>query len=130
VAGSSWGIYTLRGRGAADALGQTAGNFARTLPLAGVLWLVTAAHAHAGPLGILWAALSGGIASGVGYAVWYRALPYISAVTAAVVQLSVPLIAGLAGVLLLGETVTLRLLVAAALVLGGIGITIAGRRPA
>lgn len=128
VAGTSWGIYSIRGQGAADALGQTAGNFARTVPLTALLWLVMLSRVHAEPIGIAWAALSGGIASGIGYAIWYRALPYISSVTAAVVQLSVPLLAGLAGILLLGEQLSLRLAVAALLVLGGIAVTIFGRR--
>lgn len=130
AAGASWGIYSLRGHGAIDALGLTAGNFARSLPLALVLWLVALSQLHVEPAGILWATLSGAVASGIGYAIWYRALPYISSVTAAVVQLSVPLLAGLGGILLLGEQVTLRLAVAAILVLGGIGVTILGRRAA
>lgn len=130
VAGASWGVYSLRGHGASDALGLTAGNFARSLPLVLVLWLVALSQLHAEPAGILWATLSGAVASGIGYAIWYRALPYISSVTAAVVQLSVPLLAGLGGILLLGEQVTLRLAVAAVLVLGGIGVTIFGRRAA
>ena len=128
AAGASWGIYSLRGHGATDALGLTTGNFARSLPFVLALWLVALSQLHVEPSGILWATLSGAVASGIGYAIWYRALPYISSVTAAVVQLSVPLLAGLGGILLLGEQLTLRLAVAAILVLGGIGVTILGRR--
>lgn len=131
AAGVSWGLYSLKGHGATDALRQSAGNFGRGVPLALLVALTAWPTLHAAPEGVLWAALSGAVASGLGYAIWYQALRSLSSVTAAAVQLSVPLLAGLGGVLLLDERLTLRLGVAAALVLGGIGATIAARaRPA
>lgn len=128
VAGAAWGFYSLRGHGAADALGQTAANFLRSFPFVAIVWLLALSALHVQATGILWATLSGALASGIGYAIWYRALPHLSSVTAAVVQLAVPLLAGLGGILLLDEHLTLRLTIAAVLVLGGIGITIAARR--
>jgi drug/metabolite transporter (DMT)-like permease len=124
LAGIAWGLYSLAGRGSADPLGQTAGNFARAVPF-GIV-----ACAIAWPLrtprvdGLVWAALSGAVASGLGYAVWYTALRDLTAVTAAVVQLAVPVIAAIGGILLLDETLTARLVVATVLVLGGIALTI------
>ncbi|MFI5234766.1 MAG: DMT family transporter [Gemmatimonadales bacterium] len=127
VAGIGWGLYSLRGHGSADALGQTAGNFARTIPLVLVVWLVASPSVHLEPGGILWALLSGAVTSGLGYAIWYKALPHLSSVTAAAVQLAVPLLAGVGGILLLDEEFTLRLAMASVLILGGIGVTIIGR---
>ncbi|HEV2292094.1 MAG TPA: DMT family transporter [Gemmatimonadales bacterium] len=127
AAGIAWGVYSLRGHGTADALAETAGNFARAVPLVLLLALATLPALHARPSGIAWAALSGAVASGLGYAVWYQALRALTSVTAAVVQLAVPVLAGIGGVALLGEQLTLRLAAAAVLVLGGIGMTILGR---
>ncbi|HSC58392.1 MAG TPA: DMT family transporter, partial [Gemmatimonadales bacterium] len=127
AAGVAWGIYSLRGHRSADALAETAGNFARAVPLALITVLIVLPSLHARPSGVAWAALSGAIASGLGYAIWYRALRMLTSVTAAVVQLAVPLLAGVGGVALLGEPLTLRLAVAAVLVLGGIATTIVGR---
>lgn len=126
-AGAAWGCYSLQGHDAADALAETAGNFARSVPLVLGVWLIALATVHARPSGILWALLSGAVASGTGYAIWYRALRRLSSVSAAVVQLAVPLLAGVGGILLLDEHLTFRLAVAAVLVLGGIGVTIAAR---
>lgn len=127
IAGAAWGAYSLRGHGAEDALAETAGNFARAVPVVGVAWLLAFGTVHAQSSGIIWAVLSGAVASGVGYAIWYAALRHLTSVTAAAVQLAVPLLAGLGGILLLDERLTFRLAVAAVLVLGGIGMTIAGR---
>ncbi|MGB7212366.1 MAG: DMT family transporter [Gemmatimonadales bacterium] len=127
VAGTAWGVYSLRGHGAQDALAETTGNFMRAVPVVWVVWLVAFASVHVQPTGIIWAVLSGAVASGIGYVIWYAALRHLSSVTAAAVQLAVPLLAGLGGILLLDERLTFRLAVAAVLVLGGIGMTIAGR---
>ncbi|HEU5358772.1 MAG TPA: DMT family transporter, partial [Gemmatimonadales bacterium] len=127
AAGVAWGVYSLRGHGTEDALAETAGNFARAVPLVLLLALATLPALHARPSGIAWAALSGAVASGLGYAVWYQALRALTSVTAAVVQLAVPVLAGIGGVALLGEQLTLRLAAAAVLVLGGIAMTILGR---
>src|ERR1700726_2049645 len=119
IAGIAWGIYSLRGRRSTDALGDTAGNFARSVP--GVL-LISAlfwAHRSADPEGIVLAALSGSLASGLGYAAWYTAMPRLGALVAANAQLSVPVIAALAGVVLFDEPITARLAVSSVLVLGG-----------
>jgi len=124
VAGVAWGVYSLRGRGVADPLAATAANFVRAAPLGLLLGALLIAHAHADPAGIVLALASGALTSGVGYAVWYAALPGLSALSAATVQLSVPLIAALGGVLLLGEAITPRLLLAALAILGGIAVVL------
>lgn len=131
VAGVSWGCYSLRGQGATAPLQETASNFARAVPLGILAGLVAAPGSVPSARGLLWAVLSGALASGVGYALWYSALRQLSAVTAAVVQLAVPILAAAGGAILLGERFTVRLVTAAFLVLAGIGLTILGRpRPA
>lgn len=101
AAGVAWGIYSLRGRGAGDPTAATAGNFLRAVPFAAALCVVTIAGASLNGTGILYAAISGGPASGVGYAIWYAALPGLKATNAATIQLSVPVIAAVAGVIFL-----------------------------
>jgi drug/metabolite transporter (DMT)-like permease len=127
VAGIAWGAYSLRGRGAVDPVRTTAGNFARSVPLALAVSLVALPLAHVSAKGALWAVLSGALASGVGYAIWYAALPALTATRAATVQLSVPVLSAVAGVILLGEAVTLRLVIAAVLILGGVGFALRAR---
>lgn len=127
AAGVAWGIYSLHGRGSADALADTAGNFVRSLPLTALLSLLWLGQLQWSAPGLWWAVLSGALASGVGYALWYSVLPYLSATRAATVQLSVPVLAALAGVILLDEALTLRLVLASALILGGIGLALAAR---
>ncbi len=124
TAGIAWGIYSLRGRGASDPVGVTTDNFLRTVPLAiGVvlLWLPTLTIT---PMGFLWAALSGSITSGVGYVLWYAALPRLTATRAATVQLAVPVLAALAGVFVLSEAISLRLVISAVVILGGVGLAV------
>jgi drug/metabolite transporter (DMT)-like permease len=121
-AGIFWGVYSLRGRRSVDPLCDTAGNFVRAAPGALLVTALMWPHASLDRAGILLAALSGAIASGLGYAAWYRILPRLSAITAANMQLSVPVIAALAGVLLFDEAVTLRLAISSVLVLGGIAV--------
>ncbi len=130
LAGIAWGIYSLRGRGGTDPLGTTAGNFARSVPLALVLLGAVAATqaTHATGEGLALAAISGALASGVGYALWYTALPALGATRAAIVQSLSPVLAAAGGVLLLGEAVSARLVVCAIAILGGIGIAILRRR--
>jgi drug/metabolite transporter (DMT)-like permease len=127
VAGVAWGVYSLRGRGVSDPLAATAGNFVRATPLGIALWVAWATHGHADVGGVELALASGAITSGLGYVVWYAALPRLQALQAASVQLSVPLIAALGGVLLLDEAFTARLGVAAAAILGGIALVLAAR---
>jgi len=130
-AGVAWGGYSLRGRGAGDPLAATAASFIRAAPL-GILpalaaWLVSALPLHADARGAGLALASGALTSGLGYVVWYAALRRLSALRAAVVQLSVPLVAAVGGVLLLGEAFTLRLAVAALAILGGIALVLGNR---
>lgn len=127
IAGIAWGVYSLAGRGAADPLAETAANFLLALPLAAAVSLNFTEEFSVGPAGIGLAVASGALASGLGYAVWYAALPRLSAGKAAAVQLAVPPIAAFGGALLLGEPLTLRLLLASALTLGGIALVLAQR---
>lgn len=124
VAGIAWGVYSIRGRTESDALASTASNFMLTIPMVAVLTLVTFTGADISTHGIILAVVSGAITSGIGYVIWYAALEYLSAIQAALVQLSVPAIATAGGVLLLLEPLSLRLLIASALVLGGISIAL------
>lgn len=127
AAGIAWGIYSLRGRGVANPLAATAGNFLRSLPFALLLCLIFLPRLQYDSLGALYAVVSGALASGLGYVLWYAALRGLDAASAATVQLSVPAIAAAGGVLLLGETLTLRLLLASATILGGIALVL--RKP-
>lgn len=130
LAGVAWGVYSLRGKGVADPLAATAGNFVRALPFTLLLSLLLIDHAHLDGAGVVYAVLSGALTSGVGYAIWYAALPGLAALQAASVQLSVPLLTALAGALLLAEPLTLRLGVASVAILGGIALVLFARRPA
>ena len=123
-AGAAWGIYSLRGRHGGDSLKITAGNFVRTVPMALVLSLVLAGRTSLDPAGLGYAFLSGALTSGVGYAIWYTALPSLKSSSAATVQLSVPILAAVGGVFFLGESLTLRLLVASAAIIGGIALVV------
>lgn len=124
LAGVAWGFYSLRGRGIKEPVYQTAGNFIRAVPFGLVVWAVSVQDVHARPIGILFAILSGSLASGIGYAIWYTALRGLSSIRAATVQLSVPILAALGGVIFLAEVVTLRLLIASILILGGVALTV------
>lgn len=124
VAGIAWGIYTLKGRGSINPLVDTAYNFLRTTPIVLILLLVTFYNSHYSSEGIVLAILSGAIASAMGYTIWYIALSGISVTQSAVIQLSVPVIAALGGVLFISEVITLRLILSGLLILGGILIVI------
>ncbi|MEH6491168.1 DMT family transporter [Halopseudomonas sp.] len=124
AAGVAWAVYSLRGRGAGDPTRVTAGNFIRALPLAVVFCLLYWPSLSFDPAGVLYAVLSGALASGVGYALWYAALPLLATSAAATVQLSVPVITAIGGILLLNEALTLPLLIACASVLGGIALVV------
>jgi drug/metabolite transporter (DMT)-like permease len=127
TAGIAWGIYTLKGRGSINPLMDTAYNFFRTIPLVIILAIVTLQNAQYSFEGIVLAVLSGGIASGIGYAIWYVALGGLSSTQAAVVQLLVPVIAAFGGVIFVSEVVTLRLTISATMILGGILMVVLGR---
>ena len=124
AAGIAWGVYSLRGKGAGDPTAVTAGNFVRSVPLALVLAVALPGQRHVDGAGFALAAASGALASGVGYALWYAALPFLRATTAAVVQLSVPVIAAVGGVVLLAEPLGLRLVLSGLAVLGGIALAL------
>jgi drug/metabolite transporter (DMT)-like permease len=128
VAGIAWGCYSLLGRATAEPLQATAYNFIFSVPLALLCSLLLLREMHVTPLGVGFAIASGAIASGLGYYIWYAALQQLAAMRAATVQLSVPVIAAIGGVLLLAEPVTLRLLIASAATLGGIAIVLTRRQ--
>jgi drug/metabolite transporter (DMT)-like permease len=128
-AGIAWGAYSLLGRGNTRPTATTAGNFIRGAGLAVVLSLVTLPWLHFDPVGAGYAVLSGAIASGLGYAIWYTALPGLKATQAATVQLSVPVIAAAGGILILGEHLTLRLALCSIAILGGIAMVLQARKP-
>ncbi len=127
IAGIAWGIYTLRGKGSTDPLVDTTFNFVRTAPLVIALILITLSDIHLSTEGIVLAVLSGAVASGIGYSVWYAALGGLSATEAAVVQLAVPVIAAVGGVIFVSEAITLRLILSAIMILGGILTVVLGR---
>jgi drug/metabolite transporter (DMT)-like permease len=127
AAGAAWGVYSLRGRGAGDPTSVTAGNFIRAVPMALAMSGAAAASRTVDPAGVIYAVASGALASGVGYAIWYTALRGLRATTAATVQLSVPVIAALGGVLLLREPLSLRLIGAGAAILGGVALVVLTR---
>ncbi|WIM12253.1 DMT family transporter [Enhydrobacter sp.] len=128
AAGAAWGVYSLLGRGVTDPVAGTAGNFLRAVPFTIALSLATTAQASFDATGILYAVASGAITSGLGYVFWYAALPAFKAASAATVQLSVPALAALGGVLLLAEPLSPRLLIASVAILGGIALVILRRR--
>ena len=128
ASGIAWGVYSLRGKGAGDPTRVTAGNFMRAVPIALLLSLLTLGQMQWDATGVLYAVISGGITSGLGYSLWYMVLPHLRSTTAASLQLSVPVIASLGGVLFVGEALTLRLVLAAIAILGGIALVIRGRR--
>ncbi|WP_410498342.1 DMT family transporter [Chitinibacter sp. S2-10] len=126
ISGLAWGIYSLRAKGSGDPTCATAGNFVRASVFAIVLVMFQALfHPLSIPLaGLVYALLSGAIASGLGYAIWYTVLRDLNASSAATVQLSVPVLAALGGVILLGEILSLRLVISAIAILGGIALVI------
>lgn len=123
-AGVAWGIYSLRGKGAGDPTKVTAGNFLRAVPIAAALSVLMLNDTSLDIAGFWYAVSSGALASGIGYVIWYTALPALKATNAATIQLSVPVIAALGGIVFLGEAITLRLVLASVAILGGIALVI------
>ena len=123
-AGMAWGIYSLRGKLAVDAIAATTGNFLRAVPFAALISLIMIPRIHVDSSGVSYAVISGAITSGLGYVIWYRVLPALKATSAATVQLSVPVLAATGGILLLGEPITLRYVLASIAVLGGIALVV------
>ena len=128
IAGASWGVYSLRGRGVGDPIKVTAGNFLRAALLALAMSLVRAPLTSVAPMGVIYAVGSGALASGVGYAIWYTALRGLNAIEAATVQLSVPVLAACGGVLWLQEPLTGRLFLASLAILGGVAVVMRTHR--
>ncbi len=124
IAGMAWGVYSIRGKGAGDATRVTAGNFLRASLLAVLLSALMFSDFKADSAGVGYAVASGAITSGLGYAVWYSVVPALKAANAATVQLSVPVIAAVGGIALLGESITLRFALATLAILGGIALVI------
>ena len=128
VAGIAWGGYSLLGRGSRDPVDYTTSNFIRSVPFAIGVSLVTVSMRHWSWQGVGLAIASGVFASGLGYSLWYAALKGLTATRAATVQLAVPILAAIAGILWLQETLSFRLIISSAMILGGIGIAVLGRR--
>src|SRR4029079_484688 len=127
VAGCAWGVYSLAGKKATNALAANARSFVWAVPLAALLNLASASSAFVSARGVLLAAISGGVTSGLGYAVWYRALRGLTATQAGIVQLSVPLIAAAGAVAFLHESVSPRLAVSGVVVIGGLALVLTDR---
>jgi drug/metabolite transporter (DMT)-like permease len=121
TAGIAWGVYSLRGRGVSYPIAITADNFLRSVPMVLVVSVAAVSSMTISAKGVLLAALSGGVTSGLGYVAWYSALRELTATRAAVAQLLVPVIAATGGVVILSEQVSLRLIVSAILIIGGVG---------
>jgi drug/metabolite transporter (DMT)-like permease len=127
LAGISWGIYTLMGRGSESPLSDTAYNFTRTIPFIIVMGLLFIQTSHLSQKGVFLAVLSGALASGIGYTIWYIALGGLSVTIAAVAQLLVPVLAALGGAIFVSETISFHFLLSAAMILGGIALVVLGK---
>lgn len=123
-AGVAWGIYSLRGKREKNPVAATTGNFVRAVPFAAAVSIVFLRWLDLDLAGVIYAIISGAITSGLGYVIWYTVLPSLKAASAATVQLSVPVLAAAGGILLLGEPITLRYLVASLAILGGIALVV------
>ncbi|HEV7644152.1 MAG TPA: DMT family transporter [Pyrinomonadaceae bacterium] len=131
AAGFSWGIFTLRGRGSTNAVAEMTGNFLRSVPMIMAVLLISLLFVYQIKLsanGAIFAALSGAVASGIGYSIWYAVLKHHTATRAAILQLAVPALAAFGGVVILSEAVSLRLILASALILCGIGLAVSGKK--
>ncbi len=124
LAGIMWGLYSLRGRRLPDPLAQTTGNFLRVMPMAGVVSLLWAGDIRISAGTVALAIASGALASGLGYIAWYGALQHLSATRASIVQLAVPVLAALGGILFLGESISVRLIMCGAIVIGGVSLAL------
>ena len=123
-AGVAWGIYSLRGKREKNPVTATTGNFVRAVPFAAAVSIIFLRWLDLDIAGVIYAIISGAITSGLGYVIWYSVLPSLKAASAATVQLSVPVLAAAGGILLLGEPLTLRYLLASVAILGGIALVV------
>jgi len=128
VAGIAWGVYSIRGKGVSTPVAMTAANFARSAPMAVIVSAVAISSVKLQPVGILLALISGVVTSGLGYVVWYKTLRRLTTTQASVVQLMVPVLAAFGGIIFLAEQVSVRLVAASILILGGVALAIASRR--
>lgn len=128
IAGVAWGLYSLRGRRSRQPLVDTAGNFARAVPFTLVAAAVAFHSEHMSTNGLLLAVASGALASGIGYSIWYAALPQMTATSASIVQLAVPVVAAAGGVALLGERFTMRLILSTIVIISGVALAVLSRR--
>lgn len=125
ISGVAWGAYTLLGKNSGDPLQDTASNFLKSLPYTVLLLAIFLLKpAHISAWGITLAVITGAITSGLGYAIWYRALPHLARIHAGVLQLTVPFLAALGGIFFLGEAITQKLMVSLAVVSVGIFLVI------
>lgn len=126
-AGIAWGAYSVIGRGSKSPLQDTASNFLLCVPFALILMALFWQDQVLSSMGLGLAIASGALASGCGYAIWFRALPNLTTAQASILQLSVPVIASVGGVMFLAEAITSRLVIASVLVLGGIALVLRSR---
>jgi drug/metabolite transporter (DMT)-like permease len=124
-AGVAWGIYSLRGKRERNPASVTTGNFVRAVPFAVALSIIFFPSTKYNLAGFTYAIISGAVTSGLGYVIWYSALPGLKTASAATVQLSVPVLAATGGILLLSESITVRYVLASVAVLGGIALVVA-----
>ena len=129
AAGIAWGMYSIRGKGVPAPIAMTAGNFARAAPMAVIASVVAVSRIHMEPLGILLALISGIVTSGLGYVLWYQALRSLTISQASIVQLIVPVLAAFGGIVFLAEQISVRLITASVLILGGIALAVKKREP-
>jgi drug/metabolite transporter (DMT)-like permease len=128
TAGIAWGFYTLKGKGVQDPLETTALNFILAVPMVLIINMLSYSKSYISTEGVFYAVLSGSIASGIGYVIWYAALKGLTTTQAALLQLAVPIIAAFGGVVLLKESITMRLIVAGALILSGVVLALIGKK--
>lgn len=124
IAGLAWAFYSITGKKITDAAASTGGNFILAIPVALIIPLLFRSHLHIDIYGLVLGVLSGAITSGGAYLLWYSLLPLLRSTTASTIQLSVPCLATLGGIIFLGETLTVRILLASVIILAGIGLVI------
>jgi drug/metabolite transporter (DMT)-like permease len=129
VSGIAWGVYSIRGMSASAPVSMTTGNFIRSSPITIIASTVAFSAVHLDPFGILLALISGVVTSGLGYVLWYKTLLSLTTTQASVVQLVVPVLAAFGGVAFLSEQMSVRLIVASALILGGVTLAVIKRKP-
>ena len=127
VAGTCWGAYSLQGRRSRDPLIGTAHNFMRAVPVVLAVLVWQRAGVSVTPMGVTFAAISGAVTSGVGYAIWYSVLPQLTAWRAALVQLLTPVLTAIAAVVILGESMSPRLWISGALIVSGVVVSLGAR---